>query len=196
MADREQIASVQNCASGSGETGDIGPSGGGTNKHVNDEPSIIIDFPLRLEFQPGTTLAQAEEVASLLNRHLRHIRSIRHAGQASSDLWDVGPRDASRVAVWDPSPEPIQVTGDLQSSFKIKQLEMLCREKDEKIAALIEQRRDQTRLMEKLVLLLPAESLKDAVPLRTRGASILPPNLVQTLLKAGWLRRLAQRPVP
>ena len=151
----------------------MGLSVGCTSNHVGGEPSILIDVPLRLEFQPGTTPAQAEEVASLLDGHFRHIRCTRPAGPGSGFPWDVGPRDG-----W--------------SSLKIKQLEMLCRDKDQVIAALIEQRQDQIRLMEKLILLLSDKSQKHSVPLRIRVASMLPPYLVRTLRQVGWLRRLAR----
>jgi len=140
---------------------------------------MVINFPLRLEFEPGTTLAQAEEVASLLQQHLQGVRCFRHVG-ASSDPWNVG-------------------AGDLQSSLKIKQLEMLCRDRDRAIARLIKERQDQTRLMEKLIFLLSDKSPKDVaspkdtVPLRARVASMLPQSLVHALREIGWLRRLARR---
>jgi len=143
------------------------------NNHTEGVPSMVINFPLRLEFEPGTTLAQAEEVASLLQQHLQGVRCFRHVG-ASSDPWNVG-------------------AGDLQSSLKIKQLEMLCRDRDRAIARLIKERQDQTRLMEKLILLLSDKSPKGTVPLRTRVASMLPQSLVQALREVGWLRRLARR---
>ena len=171
MVKGERIARVENWASG-GETRSA--SVGFTNRHADSEPPIGIDFPLRLEFHPGTTLSQVEEIVSLLDWHLRHIRSIRQASPASGDPCDVGP-------------------GDVRSSLRIKQLEMLCRDKDREIAALIEQRRDQIRLMEKLIALLPDNSPKHAVPLRIRVASMLPSSLVRTLREIGWLRRLVRR---
>lgn len=180
MAEGERIARVEDCAPGADESSGHDASVGFANKHTERKPSTVINFPLRLEFQPGTTLGQVEEVASLLEQHLQGIRRIRHVGPASSDPWNAGPRD-------------------LQSSLKIKQLEMLCRDKDQVIARLIEQRQDQTRLMEKLILLLsdksPKEigSPKDTVPLRIRVASMLPHSLVRALREVGWLRRLARR---
>jgi hypothetical protein len=176
MAGREHIAQMEGRAPDL-ETGDVDPvNTEATNKDVGGEPPILINFPLRLEFQPGTTVAQVEEVVNSLDRHLLHIKSVRCGGPAKVGPWDVSP-------------------GDLQSSVKLKQLEMLCRDKDREIAALNEQRRDLARLMEKLILLLPDKPPEPAaVPLQTPEASLLPTRLVRKLRKIRWRRRGARSP--
>jgi len=176
VAGREQIARVENGAL-EFETGDVDHiNTEPTSKDAGGEPPPIINFPLRLEFQPGTTVAQADEVVNSLDRHLRQIKSVTRGGPANVGPWDVS-------------------VGDSQSSLKVKQLEMLCRDKDREIAALNEQRRDLARLMEKLILLLPDKPPElAAVQLQTSEASLLPTRLVRKLRKIRWRRQGARGP--
>jgi hypothetical protein len=176
MAGREQIVQVEGRVFDA-ETSDIDLHTEAINNDAGGAPPIVVDLPLHVELQPGTTVAQAEEVISLLDWHIRHIKSVRRSGPVSSGPWDVS-------------------VGDLRSSLKIKQLEMLCRDKDREIAALSEQRRELARLMEKLILLLPDKPPEPAaVPLvGTQKASLLPTRLVRKLRKIRWPRRVARHP--
>jgi hypothetical protein len=148
--------------------------------------------------------------AMLLDAIVRRPRNRREllgvASDASSDRVDPRGTVLVRSSPIRAQSEPL----DLKWSLKIKCLEMLCRDKDREIATLTQQRREQTRLIEKLILQLPdqspmvAASPPNVVPqtipphsaLRGLVLRTLPPRLSEMLAKIGWLRRLARRLAP